>query len=281
MQLYNYHSHTARCGHADPDWTDEDYVKEYIAAGYETFAFTDHAPEKTPVDLRPRIRMPYAQKDEYLASVRSLRERYADRIRILSGFEVEYSPGREEELFELKRETDILILGQHYVRREGEPEPCYFRKGTCREKDVRLLGEYVERAIELGLPDIIAHPDHYLLFRNTEFTATDAETAHRICRAAAEHDIPLEINLHNILGCTYRRKGVEDDDPFPVQRERMSEISYPRRAFWEIAAEYPVRVLWGMDVHRRGEIPYFEKLTALAADLLSGVIDKLTFTDRP
>lgn len=280
MPLYNYHSHTARCGHADPDWTDEDYVKEYLAAGYGTVAFTDHAPEKTPVDLRPRIRMPYTQKDEYLASVRSLRERYADRIRILSGFEIEYSPGREEELFELKRESDLLILGQHYVLLEGEP--YYFRKTTCRDGGiVRKLADYVERAIGLGLPDIIAHPDHYLLHRTAEFTEADAETAHRICRAAAERDIPLEINLHNILGCTYRRGGTENDDPLPVQRERFAEISYPRREFWEIAAKYPVRVLWGMDVHHRGEIAYFEKLTALAADLLGGVVDRLTFTDRP
>ena len=148
------------------------------------FAFTDHAPEKTPVDLRPRIRMPYSQKDEYLASVRSLRERYADRLRILSGFEIEYSPGREEELFELKRESDLLILGQHYVLLEGEP--YYFRKTTCRDGGiVRKLADYVERAIGLGLPDIIAHPDHYLLHRTAEFTEADAETAHRICRAAA------------------------------------------------------------------------------------------------
>ncbi len=281
MQPYNYHSHTARCGHADPDWTDEDYVKEYIAAGYAAVAFTDHAPEKTPVDLRPRIRMPYSQKDEYLASVRSLRERYADRIRILSGFEIEYSPGREEELFELKRESDLLILGQHYVLREESGEPCYFRGGNCREEDVRRFADYVERAIALGLPDIIAHPDNYLLFRNTEFTETDAETAHRVCRAAAEHGVPLEINLHGILGHTYRRKGVFNDDPLPVQRERLREIFYPRREFWEIAAKYPVRVLWGMDVHHRGEIAYFEKLIALAADLLGDAIGKLTFTDRP
>ncbi len=139
----------------------------------------------------------------------------------------------------------------------------------------------MERAIGLGLPDIIAHPDHYLLHRTAEFTEADAETAHRICRAAAERDIPLEINLHNILGCTYRRGGTENDDPLPVQRERLREISYPRREFWEIAAKYPVRVLWGMDVHHRGEIAYFEKLTELAADLLGGVVDRLTFTDRP
>ena len=30
MQNFNYHQHTFRCGHADMDMQDEDYVKEYI-----------------------------------------------------------------------------------------------------------------------------------------------------------------------------------------------------------------------------------------------------------
>ena len=30
MQNFNYHSHTYRCGHADLDMKDEDYIKEYI-----------------------------------------------------------------------------------------------------------------------------------------------------------------------------------------------------------------------------------------------------------
>lgn len=33
MQKFNYHSHTYRCGHADMDMKDEDYIKEYIDIG--------------------------------------------------------------------------------------------------------------------------------------------------------------------------------------------------------------------------------------------------------
>ena len=41
-QLFNYHSHTSRCGHAVG--TDEEYVKAAIAAGYQKMGFSDHAP---------------------------------------------------------------------------------------------------------------------------------------------------------------------------------------------------------------------------------------------
>ena len=30
MQNFNYHSHTYRCVHADLDYTDEEYILDYI-----------------------------------------------------------------------------------------------------------------------------------------------------------------------------------------------------------------------------------------------------------
>ena len=30
MQKFNYHSHTYRCGHADLDMKDEEYIQEYL-----------------------------------------------------------------------------------------------------------------------------------------------------------------------------------------------------------------------------------------------------------
>ena len=32
MQKFNYHSHTYRCGHADFNMEDEDYIKEFDAS---------------------------------------------------------------------------------------------------------------------------------------------------------------------------------------------------------------------------------------------------------
>ena len=46
MQKFNYHTHTRRCGHADNNMTDEDFVKEFIKKGFTKIAFTDHCPEK-------------------------------------------------------------------------------------------------------------------------------------------------------------------------------------------------------------------------------------------
>lgn len=280
MQTFNYHSHTYRCHHADEDYTDEEYILDYIAAGFTEVAMTDHIPERKIVDFRKTIRMDYSQKEEYLASIRSLQAKYADKIKIVSGIEAEFCPGREDELLEWKEEVDLFVLGQHYVLRDGE-DPCFFRRGTVREADVIRFAEYVERAIAMGLPDILAHPDVYLNNRQGEFTATDEKVAHRICRAAAEADLPVELNLHNIFVNTYRTDNILNEDPLDVQRGRLPAVSYPRREFWQIAREYPLRVIYGLDTHRRGEIQHFHDLITLAHEILGEeTISKLHFIDH-
>lgn len=115
MQKFNYHTHTRRCGHADNNMSDEDFVKEFIKKGFTKIAFTDHCPEKEEIDHRTNMRIKYSEKNEYLESIKSLKEKYKDKIEIETGFEVEYLPGQEENLFELKNETDKLILGQHFI----------------------------------------------------------------------------------------------------------------------------------------------------------------------
>ena len=102
MQNFNYHTHTYRCLHADLDLSDEEYILDFIKMGFKKMAFTDHCPEKNIIDARPNIRMEYSQKSEYLDSIKKLKEKYVDKIEIQTGFEVEYLPGDEENLKELK-----------------------------------------------------------------------------------------------------------------------------------------------------------------------------------
>lgn len=103
LQNFNYHGHTFRCGHADSTMTDEDFVKEFINKGFKKISFTDHMPHKDGTDDRRVMRMAYEDKDEYLESIKKLKEKYLDIIDIESGFEVEYRPDKEDDLLELKK----------------------------------------------------------------------------------------------------------------------------------------------------------------------------------
>ena len=71
----NYHTHTARCGHAKG--ADEDYVRAAIDGGFELLGFSDHMPWPYASGFtNPGVRMALSRMDEYLASAARLREKY-------------------------------------------------------------------------------------------------------------------------------------------------------------------------------------------------------------
>ncbi len=265
MQKFNYHTHTRRCGHADNNMSDEDFVKEFIKKGFTKIAFTDHCPEKEEIDHRTNMRMKYSEKNEYLESIKSLKEKYKDKIEIETGFEVEYLPGQEENLFELKNETDKLILGQHFIY-DDKNELKFFRKHDFTNEDILKYAEYIKMAIEKNIPNIIAHPDLYMLSRNN-FGEAEEQVARIICSTAEKYGIPVEINL---------------SDPVMYIRKQKEKVEYPCKEFWKIASEYKnLKILYGIDAHWREQIELYEKAVELANEIIGkDIISKLHFCDE-
>lgn len=265
MQKFNYHTHTRRCGHADNNMSDEDFVKEFIKKGFTKIAFTDHCPEKEEIDHRTNMRMKYNEKNEYLDSIKSLKEKYKNKIEIETGFEIEYLPGQEENLYELKNETDKLILGQHFIY-GGKNELKCFRKHDFTNEEILKYAEYIKTAIEKNIPNIIAHPDIYMLNRNN-FGEAEEQVARIICSTAEKYGIPVEINL---------------SDPVMYIRKQKEKVEYPCKGFWKIASEYKnLKVLYGIDAHWREQIELYEKAVELANEIIGkDIISKLHFCNE-
>ena len=276
MQNFNYHQHTYRCKHADMDMEDEEYIKEHIKMGFKKVAFTDHAPQKNEIDTRSNVRMKYSEKDEYLNSIKKLKEKYADKIQIESGFEVEYLPGEEENLKELKKEVDKIVLGQHFVYDENNNLRVTHGAGNYKDDELMKYARYIKKTMELDIPDIIAHPDLFMYVRD-EFGELEKEISHIICKAAEKYDMPLEINLHDIFKKVYYKK---ESLSIQEKNEKLKDVRYPCKEFWEIASNYNIRVLYGADIHRKGEILLFNDLVELANEILGDeIISKLNFIE--
>ncbi len=276
MQKFNYHSHTYRCGHADLDMKDEEYIQEYIKMGFEKVAITDHCPEKNEIDKRDNMRMKYIEKEEYLNSIKTLKEKYADKIQIETGFEVEYLPGEEENLKELKNETDKIMLGQHFIYDDNKQLRIF---GTHNFTDEELIryAEYIETAVKLNIPDIIVHPDIYM-HKRENFGEIESKVANMICKVAEKYNIPLEINLAKVFNKTYYENKKLNNDSIEKQKEKLSKVDYPRKEFWEIVTQYDIKVLYGIDVHHRGQITLYKELIQLANEIIGReTIKKLKF----
>ena len=260
MQDFNYHTHTYRCGHADLSMDDEDFVIELLNKGFKKMAFTDHVPTKDGIDNERYMRMPFEEKDEYLENIKRLKEKYKDKIDIKAGFEIEYLPSKLEYLLELKKETDILVLGQHYI--VGENGFKKFRHHDFEDKDLIRYAELICEAIEKGIPDIIVHPDLYMLARNT-FGVVEEKVAHMICKKAEEYNVPIEINL---------------TDPFLYLSKRKEKVVYPSKEFWNIASNYNIKILYGIDAHYKEQIRTYEESMDLANKIIGKkILDKINF----
>lgn len=221
--IYNYHTHTTRCHHAVD--SDEEYIQSAIKAGIKYLGFSDHAPFMFPDGHQSQYRVSVDWADEYISTIRSLADKYKDKIHISVGFEMEYYPSYFEGMLNLVRKVgaEYLILGQHFISDEW---PGGIGSLTYTE-DPNLLRQYVDNvilAIKSGVFTYVAHPD-MINFRGDD-KIYHSEIS-RLCMAAKEYNVPLEINL---LGVRYNR-------------------IYPSDRFFAIAGEVGAPVTFGIDAH--------------------------------
>ena len=230
---HNFHTHTFRCKHAKGDAVD--YCKFAQAHGMETIGFSDHTP--LPDDRWIQARMHFEELDEYVQAVRTAQQEYP-ALRVLLGMECEYVPKfhafYEDELFG-ERKFDYLVGGPHFFTDDyGTWTGTY--GGTVDAKSLSDYARYVGEMIESGLFAFIAHPD---LFGNCykDWDANTVAASRDIFEAAAACDVGLEINA---LG--FRKIAKKKPlNPYPL---------YPWAPFWELAAEYDLKVIVNADAHR-------------------------------
>ncbi len=222
VPTYNYHTHTPRCHHASGD--EREFIENAIVLGITDFGFADHAPYIFPdKDYVDGAKMSMDDASEYFDTLLSLKEEYKDKINIYIGFEAEYYESCfDKTLNELiKYPLDYLILGQHKI---GDFDTQLVFDKTTDEKDLKQYVDTVIKAIGTGKFSYIAHPD-VINFQGDDNVYK--KEMRRLCLAAKQQDIPLEINL---LGATTGRH-------------------YPGERFFKIAGEVGNSVIIGRDAH--------------------------------
>jgi histidinol-phosphatase (PHP family) len=221
---FNYHTHTALCGHAEG--TIEEYIERAIEGGIIDMGFSDHAPYMFPDGHESHFRVPVAKAKQYVEDIKAIRKKYESKIDIKIGFEMEYYPMHFERMLKTVNdaEAEYIILGQHFVDNEMPKSPAMLEKSD----DVEWLKEYVFcviSAIESGVFTYIAHPD-MINFSGDE--SVYGEEMRKICISSKKHDIPIEINFN----------GIRNNRP------------YPKNAFWKMAGEEQCPVTIGFDAHK-------------------------------
>ncbi len=251
----NYHTHTPRCGHARGE--EREYIEHAIRGGMKLLGFADHAPYPFPNGYHSGIRMSLAETEGYVDGLLRLRTEYAQEIRILVGYEMEYFPA----CFDLALQhvctypIDYLILGQHFLG--NEYDSAYAGSATDNPARLTTYVNLVLTGLSTGAFSCLAHPDVINFTGDTEHYTREMT---RLCTYAKAHGIPLEINF---LGLKEHRH-------------------YPRDRFWRIAGEIGCDVIFGCDAHWPEMLSDKEirgEAQAYAAHLGLTVIDTLSLRD--
>ena len=220
----NYHIHTKRCMHAAGE--DREYIEAGIKNGLKVLGISDHAPYFYPDGYVSYYKMTPDGLPEYVNSLNTLKNEYAEKIELHIGLEAEYYPELFDKSLELWRKNGIeyLVLGQHFIEEEWGEHPIH-SFARLGDKELVHYTDLCIEALKTGYFSVIAHPD-VLNYAGSDRELYAREAA-RLITAAIETDTPLEYNL---LGMHEGR-------------------NYPNESFWEIASKLSPKVVIGCDAH--------------------------------
>ncbi len=179
----DYHSHNRRCGHARGEI--EDYVKVAIEKNLKEIGITDHFPLGVIIDdpqledVIKRASMEVNEFSNYIEEIKSLREKYKDKIKILISTEINFAtPGRaltrqKKVLEPFMDDIDYLLAAIHDIKWHDSPiiilDPRESSDALEKYSIDKINLEYINKLYKLvdtDFFDVIAHFDnHRVLLR--------------------------------------------------------------------------------------------------------------------
>lgn len=256
--MKDLHVHTPFCPHGSDDPM-EDYILHAISLGLEALTFTEHAPLPIPDPLSSGDSSMSAGKvQEYLEMVQGLKEKYADRITVNAGFEIDYLEGQEHltRIFLAAHPETIpySILSVHFLKIHDAYYSCvdYSAEdflGQAGEVGLHTLytsyGETLEKALSLPYGNL---------------TPTKIGHMNLIHKFEKRYVIEDPIDWRKLL-LLAKRNGYRIDHNFSGIDKADYGLPYPKPSILEIAKELEITLETGSDAHRAQEVGrYFTSL---------------------
>ncbi|MFW9876336.1 MAG: histidinol-phosphatase [Candidatus Thorarchaeota archaeon] len=256
MKLMDCHSHNRRCGHARGEI--EDYIKTAIDKNLFEIGISDHFPLGTILDdpqfdeIIKRASMKVMEFPNYIKEIKSLKEKYKDKIKVLISTEVNFAtPGRaltrqKKVLEPFMDDYDYLLAAIHDIKWHESPviiiDPREGSEALKKYGFEKINLEYINKLIKLvdtTFFDVIAHFDNQrILMRpsNLKYSENTWQKLLSLLDMIKNRDMAIEVNTSGIL------KGIGSQFP---SDEIIKEI---------IQRDIPL--ILGSDAHRPEYIGY-------------------------
>jgi histidinol-phosphatase (PHP family) len=257
LPRWDGHVHTQFAPHGAPEPT-EQFLERALALGFERVTLVEHAP------LPPRVRDPLANRSNnmppehlaaYLAHAVDLRDRYADRLEVRVGLEVDLLPRHHDDLRRLvETHDDVLdevICSVHLLPDGGGSWGCLGHSaesfgrlarrlgsvGTLRRLYFETLAEELDHDACAPLPRRVGHLLLVDKFRIAfpEAAHDEASLVRRAVAVAVERGYSLDLNSAGLRKPRCRRL-------------------YLRGAALSEAVRLKAQVVFGSDARRAEEV---------------------------
>ena len=216
------HLHSSHSG--DSDTPMEDMVLQGIAQGLTAMCFTEHNDFDYPVSPGTPAGMFLLNTDSYLYDLIRLKEKYADRIRLLFGIELGLQPEVLQENAILAKSYDFdFIIGSSHICHGRDPYYPDFFEGRPEEEAYR---EYLESVLEnirkFSNFDVYGHLDYVVRYgphRDLYYSYEKyKDVLDRILKLLLDKGKGIELNTGGI------KRGMKDFHPCRDVLKRYREL---------------------------------------------------------
>lgn len=214
--LYESHSHTPLCNHAEGD--PGEYAAVAEQRGLKGLIVTCHNP--MPDRFSHHVRMREDQFDEYVHLVAKTTEEWRERVDVRLGLEADYFEG-----FESYLEKQLASADFQFVLGSVHPQISEFRAKYWQDDEVEVQRTYfrlLAQSAETKLFDSLAHPD---LVKNHTSNVWNPDVILDDIRAALDRiaatGVAMELNTSGI------NKTISEMNPFPVMLQEISKRGIP------------------------------------------------------
>lgn len=240
--IVDLHNHTPLCNHASGKMSQ--YIEQAMLNNTKYFGFSDHA----PMDFDKKYRMSFEDMKQYEADILKMKQKYADKIEILLGYEVDYLQGHIDKRV-LNADVDYLIGSVHFLNKWGFDNPEFI--GKYDEMDIdEIWEEYfstITQMAQSGYFEIVGHLDLIKVF-NFMPTKDILKMVQPTLQAIKQADLTLEINMAGY------RKPVKQPYPSPEILKEAFKLNIP--------------ITFGSDAHEPKQVGlYADKVVKLAQDI--------------
>jgi len=246
--LTNHHTHSL---YSDGSSQPEEYIIEAVSKGFHILGFTEHS----PLPFENTFSFKQENKEEYVALMQNLKQKYRSQIAVYAGMEMDYIPGMSENFSKVKAEykLDYLIGSVHLVKPTDNEELWFTDGPDYRTYDKglnELFGGDIRKAvtayysqlnamIESQHFDIIGHFDKIKMHNRDRFFREDEawyqSLVNETLSLIQDRDIIVEVNTRGI----YKQR---------------SETTYPGLDILKQIKKLRIPVMVNSDAHKPHEL---------------------------